>query len=154
MGFLRKREIELMTMVLRFSGGSVFLWFGIDKWIRPEAWYAWMPAWVWPMSPLGADRTIIFLGVFEFAVGLLLVMGRYVRMAAVIAVVQLSVILAMNGIHEVAVRDAGLLGVYLALIVEADRRAERRIPPNALSWAGIAFVIVLFLIGLLYLKSS
>lgn len=153
MGFLRKREIELMTMVLRFSGGSVFLWFGIDKWIRPEAWYGWMPTWLWPISPLTADQTIVLIGIAEFIVGLLLVAGRYVRTAAIIAVVQLSLILAVNGIHEVAVRDAGLLGVYLALIVEADRREEKRIPPNVLSWAGILFVVALFLIGLLYLKS-
>ena len=154
MTFLRKRDVELMTMVLRFAGGSVFLWFGIDKWIRPEAWFGWMPAWFWPLSPLGADQMMIMIGIAEFIIGLLLVMGRYVRAAAIAAVIQLSVILAVTGIHEVSVRDAGLLGIYFALIVDADRRAERRIPPNMLSVAGVLFVVVLFVIGILYLRSS
>lgn len=143
-----------MTMVLRLSGGSVFLWFGIDKWIHPESWFGYVPDWFWPLSPVGAEETLIILGIVEFVIGATLIMGKYVREAAILAIMQLAVILVVTGANELTVRDVGLMGIYLALIIEADRHAKRRIPPDVLSWAGIAFVLVVFFVGILYLKSA
>ncbi len=154
MTFLKKRDVELMTMVLRLGGGSVFLWFGIDKWIHPETWFGYIPDWLWPLTPVGAEETLILLGIVEFAIGVALIMGKYVREAAILAVVQLVAILAVTGANEVTVRDVGLIGMYIALIIEDDRRAKQRIPADVLSWLGVLFVFVVFFVGILYLKSS
>lgn len=154
MTFLKKRDAELMTMLLRLSGGSVFLWFGIDKWIHPESWFGYVPDWLWPLTPVGAEETMIIFGILEFLIGAALIMGKYVREAAILAVVQLLAILVVTGANELTVRDVGLMGIYLALIIEDDRHAKRRIPPDILSWIGILFVFVVFFVGILYLKSA
>ena len=150
---LKKRNVDLMTMLLRLGGGSVFLWFGIDKWLHPEAWFGYVPEWLWPLSPVGPEETLILLGVVEFAVGAAIIVGKYVREAAILAVVQLVAIVAVTGMNEITIRDLGLMGIYLALIVEDDRRAKRHIPQDVLSWAGAVFVLVVFFSGILYLKS-
>lgn len=154
MTFLKRRDSELMIMVLRLGGGSVFLWFGIDKWIHPESWFGYIPNWFWPLSPVGAEETLIILGILEFLIGAMLIMGKYVREAAILAVVQLFAILVVTGANEVTVRDVGLMGIYLALIIEDDRRAKWRIPPDILSWIGVLFVVVVFFVGILYLRSA
>lgn len=154
MTFLKKKDAELMILVLRLGGGSVFLWFGIDKWIHPEAWFGYIPDWLWPLTPVGAEETLILLGILEFAIGAALIVGKYVREAAILAVVQLVGILMIMGANEITIRDVGLIGIYIALIIEDDRRAKRRIPPEILSWAGILFVFMVFFVGILYLKSS
>ena len=154
MSLLKKRDIDLMTMVLRLGGGSVFLWFGIDKWIHPQAWFGYVPDWLWPLTPVGPEETLIILGILEFGIGAALIMGKYVREAAILAVVQLLMIVLVVGVNEISVRDVGLIGIYLALIIEDDRRAKRHMPPDVLSWAGILFVILVFFVGILYLKAS
>ena len=67
MGFFIKRNEDLLITVLRFAGGSIFLWFGLDKFVHTEAWYGWVPPWVWPYVPMPAETFMLLQGGIEFA---------------------------------------------------------------------------------------
>ena len=155
MNVLKKRgHQELIIIVLRFAIGAVFLWFGIDKWIHPDAWYGWIPAWLWPLLPLKPDTFLWLNGAFEFVVGVLFVGGRLLRPASVVAGAFLFVITVTLGASEVTVRDTALIGSCLALFLHENAKARRPVPSNIVSTACSLYVLFLFVYGVLYLRSG
>jgi uncharacterized membrane protein YphA (DoxX/SURF4 family) len=108
---------------LRGGLSLVFLWFGVDKFIRPELWVGWIPA---PLFRVLGDRVPWFLsgmGIVETIVGLLLLgTGFWLRAGSWSASALLAGIILGAGLttafsSPVLVRDFGLLGaaLYLAL---------------------------------------
>lgn len=152
MTLLHKKNQDLVVTVLRFAGGSIFLWFGIDKWLNPELWFGSMPEWFWPFLPISADVFIVFLGIFESVVGLLFVAGRCVRGASVAAILYLAAVFSLNGISQIAVRDNALMGIYLALFVHENRMAKRMFSRHWTFVLVSIFVLSLFFSGLAFLQ--
>jgi uncharacterized membrane protein YphA (DoxX/SURF4 family) len=151
---LRREKNELVIVILRFAIGSVFLWFGIDKWLHPELWYGWVPGWLWQYLPVSPEVFMYANGAFEFLVGILLVAGRLVWLAAAASGLFLLSIFVFLGSNEVTIRDMGLLGGCLALFVHANAAAKR---PLSVPWiANITalYVILLFVSGVMYLKNA
>ena len=106
-----KKE-EAVSLLLRFSLGFVFLWFGIDKFVHPEIWAGWMPSWL----VLPQTQFIYALGVVETVIGLCLVLRVAVSVAACAAAFLLACIIVSVPWSEISVRDIGLLGAVLALV--------------------------------------
>lgn len=151
--FKGKEVHELTVTVLRFAVGAVFLWFGLDKWIHPSAWYGWIPKWTWQVLPQQyADSFLYANGAFEAAVGLLLVAGRLLRPASAAAGLFLLAISFFVGVNEVTIRDNALLGSCIALFLNANARARRKIPQDAIAVFCSLYVIYLFVYGVLYLR--
>lgn len=141
-------------IVLRFAAASTFLWFGVDKWIHPEAWYGWTPGWLWKMMPGDTmDAAIFAIGSLEFAIGCLLAAGAYVRQASAAAFLYILAITVTLGADEVAVRDMSLMGVYLALFLHADATAAKRVPSSVVATVVGLYVFMLFLFGVLFMRS-
>ena len=154
MGLFIKRNDDLLITVLRFAGGAYFVWFGVSKLIHPELWYAGVPSWVWPYMPIPAESFILLQGVVEFLMGLAIILGRWVRVATGLAMVFLCLRLAAFGLNEVIVRDNALIGVYLALFINADRMSEKRyFPRQMLAVAVSAYLLILFVSGIIYLRT-
>lgn len=153
MRFFRKDDSELMLVVQRFAAGSVFLWFGVDKWVRPEAWYGWVPGWVWPFVP-NMDVFMYLNGAFEVTVGICLVTGRFLREASIAAFLFLLGVTLMVGVSEVTIRDLALMGIFLSLIIHANALAKRRLPQQLLRTTVGLYVAYLFIYGVLYLRAT
>ena len=155
MKLFKQDNHELTMVVLRYAIGSVFLWFGIEKWIHPEAWYGWLPGWLWAILPGGnADPFLHANGAFEFAVGMLLVSGRMLRLTAAAAGAFMFGIALTVGASEVTIRDHALIGACLALFLHANATAKRKVPEGLVRMICTGYVIFLFVYGVLYLRSG
>ncbi len=148
------KETEAMQItVLQFAVGAVFLWFGIDKWVHPSAWYGWIPPWFIAMLPKGGLDSFIYLnGVLEVAIGIAFVANRFVAIAAAIASAFLLAISFTVGVNEVTIRDSALLGVCLVLFINASNKERWRLSPHVVSTMYGAYIFYLFLYGVWYLR--
>jgi len=152
MGLFIKRNEDLLITVLRFAAGAVFLWFGIDKWIHPLIWFGYVPDFVWPLLPIDATLFMILQGIVEVVIGLLLVLGRFVRLASAAAVAFLIALFILYGANEITIRDNSLIGLYLALFIHANRTSEKPIPRKWLAGAVSGYLLVLFVSGIMFLR--
>lgn len=155
MRFLQKDAREFVMVVLRFAAASVLLWFGVDKWIHPEAWYGWMPSWLWTILPDGTIDWFLFLnGTFEFVLGCLLAAGVLLRVASAAAFLFVLAVTLTIGANEISVRDMSLMGIYLALFLHADAESRKRVPQQVIATVVGLYVLMLFVYGVLYLRSA
>lgn len=103
------------SLLLRLGIGGVLLIFGVGKFVDTVAWLSFIPPWAAPFVPLPLETFMRVMGTAEIVLGVLLVVGRWVRVVAVLVVLHiLSVILAL-GYNEIVVRDGGLLMAACAL---------------------------------------
>lgn len=100
---------DIGRLLLRIGLGSVFLWFGIDKFFKPVAWTKWIPEWFNAFLPVDQFTFIYALGAFETLIGLLVLIGFCTRIVAVLAGLSLFGIIASWGLNEIMIRDAGLM---------------------------------------------
>lgn len=120
------QSLQYSNLFLRLGLATVFLWFGIDKFINPQYWLnAWIPqdilAVVSTFGIQGPD--IIYIsGIFELLVGAGILSNIFTKIFSILALVFLAVIMFMFGISEVIIRDIGLMGGFLALLFWPDRK--------------------------------
>ena len=121
------QSIRYSHLALRIGLALVFMWFGVHKLLHPQYWLdAWMPqaaqAFVerFSVSPRDAMNLI---GIAEVLIALSLLTGYFIRwFAAVAALFLVSVSLVhLQGFNEVLVRDLGLVGALVALILWPER---------------------------------
>ena len=120
------------AIVLRIGMSLVFLWFGLNQLINPESFLGYIPQWIIPHSayiihehaiqilhelPPITHIMIMGNGIFETIFGLLLILGIYVRMSALLLSVHMLFIMIMLGYNDVAVRDFGILVASTAIFL-------------------------------------
>lgn len=150
----KRADGELLRMVLRFGLGTPIMWFGLDKWVHPEAWYGWFPATILPTLPFELDSVVALIGVFEFVLGVLLIANIGVRYVAAVAAVSFVVVSYFVGATEVTIRDGGLLAIALALTIDANANAKTPLSSEVLSWIVGGFISFLFIFGVLFLRAG
>ncbi|OGN16097.1 MAG: hypothetical protein A3J47_03245 [Candidatus Yanofskybacteria bacterium RIFCSPHIGHO2_02_FULL_43_22] len=120
------QSLRYSNIFLRLGLATVFIWFGVDKFINPQYW---LSAWV-PQSVLvivskfglsGAD-IVYSSGVFELLVGASVFSNIFIKIFSVLAILFLVVVLFTFGVSEVVVRDFGLMGGFLALLFWPENR--------------------------------
>lgn len=148
----RRASDDLAVVALRFGAGAMFLWFGMDKWAHPQAWFAWLPTWL-PLDPVAAVQFMIAVGVVEFFIGLSLLAGRYLRMVSLLGLAALVIADVSVGISDVVVRDAAVAGSLLALAIQANARAKKPWRREIVVVACAIYVISLFLCGVVFLQA-
>lgn len=108
-------------LALRLGLATVFLWFGIDKMFHPAYWLnAWIPKQIIEiLSSLNISgiQFIYLNGIFEILIGLSLVTGVFMKFFSVLAILFLMGVLVFVGINEVTVRDFGLIGGFMAVLL-------------------------------------
>ena len=119
------QSLRTSNLILRIALAIVFLWFGVDKFFHPDVWVStWVPQAVMHIiAHIGmTGRNLIYLnGIFEVFVAISLLSGFFLRIFASAAIAFLLVVTGFNGINEIIVRDIGLMGALLALVVWPDR---------------------------------
>ena len=107
---------------------AVFLWFGIDKMFHPEYWLnAWVPRQAVELAEkfgLSGIQFVYLNGIFEILVGLSLITGVFNKFFSVLAIIFLISVLIFVGVSEVTVRDFGLLGGFIAVLLWPDTRSR------------------------------
>jgi uncharacterized membrane protein YphA (DoxX/SURF4 family) len=119
------QSIRYSQLALRIGLAAVFVWFGVDKLMHPQYWLdAWMPqhvqAFVIRLSVTPRDA-LNLLGIAEVLIALSLVTGFFIRWFAACAIVFLLAVSVTHGFSEVLIRDVGLIGALVALILWPER---------------------------------
>ncbi len=105
------------TLILRLGVGFVFLFFGIDKFIHPETWIGWVSPRLFYYFPFSQEVFIYLDGGVEAVVGIMLVLGFYTRIFALIASLLLIGILVTVGITDITARDVAILAGAISLMI-------------------------------------
>lgn len=100
---------KFAPLILRVGLALVFLWFGSQQVMHPEAWVGLIPEWVTSFSGLYALHVVYSNGAFEIIFGLCLLVGYFTRVAAFLLSIHLIGIIFSVGYNDVGVRDFGLL---------------------------------------------
>jgi len=112
-------------LILRFSLAAVFLWFGIGRFMQSQYWVdTWLPVRVQHMATavgMSPVNLVVLIGILEVLIATSLVTGFFQRWFAGIGAVFLVLVMAVNGIDEILVRDIGLTGALLSLMLWPER---------------------------------
>ncbi|OGY36054.1 MAG: hypothetical protein A3E36_02400 [Candidatus Andersenbacteria bacterium RIFCSPHIGHO2_12_FULL_45_11b] len=100
--------------ILSAGLGIVFFWIGVDILRHPDSWIGYIPT----NLPIRIPATSLLKanGIFDMAIGLLLIIRLWPKLIAFFAAGHLVAIIATQGIDAVIIRDVGLLGASLALL--------------------------------------
>lgn len=110
---------------LRAGLAVVFFWFGVDKFIHAQYW---LDAWV-PQSVegfvisigIGTTDLMYLMGIFEVLIAVSIATGFFMRFFAAAASAFIVAVIVTHGFGEVLVRDIGILGGLLALVLWPER---------------------------------
>ncbi len=112
---------EIGKIILRVSLALVFLYFGIMQIRDPGAWSGFVPD-RFHISGISANNIVIFNGFMEIVLGTFLIVGLYVRFAALVMSLHLFGIAFSIGFSPLGIRDFGLAFATLALFfIGVDR---------------------------------
>ena len=89
---------------LRYSMAFLFIWFGTNQLLHASLWVAWLPSWVSSL-PIQATSFIYLNGVFETIFGILLALGLFTRLSALLLSLHLFGIAFTIGYNDIGVRD-------------------------------------------------
>ncbi len=104
--------------ILRFGLGFVFVWFGYSALMNNDMWIRLVPEWT---SFLGQAKTLVTVhGVFELMLGLLLFLGLWTRVVAILLGLSLlHTLFLVSG--PTFIRDIGLLAALISLVLNPRR---------------------------------
>ncbi len=118
-------------IVVRISIALVFLWFGINQLLVPKDFMGYLPSWVIQdaagfghyfhsiimLLHLTPAMIIFFNGLLETVLGLLLLVGLFTRVSALLLGLHLLSIAFSLGYNDVAIRDLGLFLVSISVFL-------------------------------------
>ena len=105
--------------IARWGLGIVFFLFGILQFTSPESFYGYIPAFANNFG-MSSATLILLNGILDFAIGVLLLLGIFTRIVAIVAAVHLLVIILGLGWNDITVRDIGLMIVAVAIAVHGS----------------------------------
>ena len=112
---------EYTPAIARWGVGVVFFIFGISQLLNPQSWMAYLPDFALTIG-VSATNLIYMNGVFDLAIGILLLFGIFTRVVSLIGILHIIGIIISIGYNDVAVRDFGLLIVLVSVFLHgADK---------------------------------
>ena len=104
--------------ILRVGVAITFLWIGILILRDPSGW-AMIQSWAADLLPFPAEQVMIGTAILDIGVGVLLLVDVFTWIAALAGSFHLAVVLTTVGINAITIRDIGLLGGTLALLIDS-----------------------------------
>lgn len=112
--------MERTLIVLRFTLAGLFLWFGLQQWLHPEAWTIFLPE-VTGYLPIPGTMLVMMNGWMEIIGAIALILGFAVRPISFFLGAHLLGIAVTAG-GAIGVRDAALgLSAIALCLSPADR---------------------------------
>ena len=120
----------LSYMFLRWGLGLTFIYIGLDIFFHPDLWLGYVPDEV----PFGLARgtTLRAAGLFDLAVGALMIIRFMPKLMGFLAAVHLISVAVFNGLDAVLIRNVGLLGAAMAVWFWPAKHHRRRLMPKFL----------------------
>ncbi len=118
------------SLILRAGLSFVFLWFGFNQIMDQSSWTSLIPSFVTGLTGLTAKTVVIFNGVFEVVMAVLLVLGVRVRIVASLLFLHMVAIIGDLGLNAIAVRDIGLMFALLSIAFTGQDQYCLRAPSN------------------------
>ncbi len=113
MDYRQKINSAAMPM-LRYGLGFVFLWFGFSQIQNPDQWVSYLPDWAQSLSML-PQQFVTINGLFEIIAGVMLMLGIYTNLVALLLSLHLFGITFSIGLNNIGIRDFGLAVATLAI---------------------------------------
>ena len=101
--------------VVRLGIAVVFLWFGVDKFFRPLVWFGFVPEFAVGLNPLSPNAFMYVQGVVETALGFLLLIGFFTRIASAAAAFIMFFVVLSLGFNDLGIRDFAVFCIAVAL---------------------------------------
>lgn len=111
-----KEYKEYAPIILRIGISLVFLWFGFSQVFNSKAWLVWLPQWTLNL-PFEPSTFVLINGLFEVIFGILLILGLFTRVSALLLGLHLLPIMFSIGYNDIGVRDFGLIIATFAIFL-------------------------------------
>ncbi len=102
-------------VITRYGMSLVFLWFGFTQVMGPESWTSLIPEFITNITHLSALTFVYLNGGMEIVLGILLIIGIYTRISALILALHLLFITIDVGYNAIGIRDFGLTLATLSI---------------------------------------
>jgi uncharacterized membrane protein YphA (DoxX/SURF4 family) len=99
---------RIAPAVARVGIALVLLWFGSQQLSDSSMWVRLIPDWAISISGMSGAALVTVNGIFEIVFGLLLLLGVFTRIAALLIALHLFSIAFVMGYTGIGVRDFGL----------------------------------------------
>ena len=115
-----KQNSRLASLLIRIGLAIVFLYAAVDAFIEPAAWITYVPA--FSNQFIDAKLALDLLSVFQIFLAAWLVIGKYLKISAVVAAAMLGGIMILNiPTLLITFRDIGLVFAAIALLFLDDK---------------------------------
>ncbi|MFB6181615.1 MAG: hypothetical protein ABEJ24_01835 [Candidatus Magasanikbacteria bacterium] len=113
---IKPTRLERVALtILKITVGITFIWIGVMITIEPGVWKGFFPEF---LLQLEYSQELMFVfGVFDFLLGLFLVIDRFTPVVSLLASLHLLGILIFYGIDSITIRDVGLLGATICIFL-------------------------------------
>ena len=108
---------KISLHILRIGLGITFLWIGWMIFQNPEAWGGYMKPWATDLLLFPISQMMIGNAFLDMMVGILLICNLFTWQAALLGTIHLIGVLVVSGITDITVRDIGLLGAVICLMI-------------------------------------
>ena len=95
-------------LALRIGLAAVFFWLGVGALLHPQPL---LGSWV------ATTQLSVIKGIFEVLVGISLLIGVFMRFFSLVGIFLLALTDARGGASDLVIRDAGLVGSLLAIVL-------------------------------------
>ncbi len=115
---MNEMKNKIAFLILRLTLGIVFLIFGIGKFAN-DGWAQTIRSMDFFLKlPWDVDLSVFLIGIMEVSTGIALITGLFTRFFALLAALQLCMILILLKFEEI--RDIGLLGAAIFTAIVSD----------------------------------
>ncbi len=105
--------------ILRVGVAITFLWIGVLIFKSPEGWGSILQPWAVGLLPVSLESAMIATAILDVLIGFLLLIDKFVWIAAIIAIIHLAIVLTVVGITDITVRDIAILSGLVALFFDS-----------------------------------
>ena len=105
-------------ILVRYGIGLVFLLMGLDQLIHADWWTSYFPTNL-PFN-IPVTSAVFYNGIFDTAIGALLIIGFLTRIISLIASLHLISVIYFLGYNDISIRDIGLLLAALSVLANGS----------------------------------
>ncbi|HZZ99576.1 MAG TPA: DoxX family membrane protein [Candidatus Paceibacterota bacterium] len=105
--------------IIRIGLGLTFIGVGFFVLQDPQSWGSLLQPWALNIVGSGLIAAMIVTAIADIIIGVALLAGVWIWLAALLGVVQLVVVFITSGINSITIRDVGLLFAMFALMLES-----------------------------------